>query len=89
MLSFGSLGLIPMIQQPVRSSGVALQYETGMKFSIEWYTTSEVPAQPRGVSVRFLYVRYLVNFVESTKQVSVLYIILQWRPEGLHILWNF
>ena len=34
---FGSLGLIPMIQPPFNSSCVALQYEPGAKFSIEWF----------------------------------------------------
>ena len=35
VVRFGSLGWIPMIQVPFNSSCVALQYETGTKFSIE------------------------------------------------------
>ena len=55
--NFGSLGPIPMIQQPFCSSCVALQYEPGTKFfhravpELHGIQKSEISVQPRGISV--------------------------------------
>ena len=54
----GSLGPIPMIQPPVCSSCVALQYETEIE-RFRNYATSKIrkiSAQPCGLCVRFLHV---------------------------------
>ena len=62
VVRFGLLGLTPMIQPPFRSSCAALQYEAGTKFfrraipELHDIKQSEIPAQPRGVSVHFLHV---------------------------------
>ena len=55
--NFGSLGPIPMIQQPFCSSCVALQYEPRTKFfhrvapELHGLKNSEISVQPRGISV--------------------------------------
>ena len=54
---FGSLGPIPMLKHAFCSSCLALQYEPGMKFSIEQFLsytaskTRKISVQVRGVSV--------------------------------------